>query len=375
MVTMDRWARAGRWFMSAWALFVMPSVVSLLTTGLGDVQLGVTFAFAGWAVIWVWFWARALGRGRRGAVVGMVANTVIMSLFALVTPEPIGVGGVLVFCFIVAGVGFPLRRAVWVIGGLLLLQVALSAVRFEGPATAIGSMLNSLLIAGIGVGARLLWQAYTQLLAAREQLAHVAVAEERLRFARDLHDLLGQNLAVLVLKSELVAKQVPPDTDDQTRQELRDLARVARKSLNDVREAAAGYRRPSLSMEIANARGALRAGGIGLLVEDTLGRVAPEQDGVLAWCVREGVTNVVKHSRANQCVLRLSREDGNARLEVIDDGHGTAKLEGGLGLIGLRERVELAGGRLEVGSAPQGGVRLEVVLPAGMPAPSELPVA
>jgi two-component system sensor histidine kinase DesK len=201
------------------------------------------------------------------------------------------------------------------------------------------------------------------------------VSEERLRFARDLHDLLGQSLAVLVLKSELVTKQLPSDTEESTQQELRDIARVARKSLNDVREAAAGYRRPSLTMEVGNARNALRAAGIGLVVEDTLGRVAAEQDSVLAWCLREGVTNVLKHSGAQQCVLKLSRTDGNASLELADDGRGAGSLDGGgVGLVGLRERVELAGGEFDVRSEPEAGVRIRVSLPAGLAAPSELPV-
>jgi two-component system, NarL family, sensor histidine kinase DesK len=178
-----------------------------------------------------------------------------------------------------------------------------------------------------------------------------------------------------VLKSELVNKQLPPDAGEATHQELRDIARVARKSLNDVREAAAGYRRPSLAMEVGNARNALRAAGIGLLVEDTLGRVAAEQDSVLAWCLREGVTNVLKHSGAKKCVLRLSRADGSATFELADDGRGAATLDGGgVGLIGLRERVELAGGRFEVGTEPEAGLRLRVTLPAGLAAPSELPV-
>jgi two-component system sensor histidine kinase DesK len=260
--------------------------------------------------------------------------------------------------------------------GLTLLQVVLAAIRLTDLASALNALINSVLVGGVGIGARLLWQSYRELVAAREEIARLAVSEERLRFSRDLHDLLGQSLAVLVLKSELVAKQVPSDTDESTRQELRDLARVARKSLNDVREAAAGYRRPSLSMEIGNARSALRAAGIGLRVEDTLGRVAAEQDSVLAWCVREGVTNVLKHSGAQKCVLKLSREDGNAKLELSDDGKGMSGHDGaGLGLVGLRERVELAGGRFDVKSELNGGgLRLRVELPAGLPAASELTV-
>ena len=97
---------------------------------------------------------------------------------------------------------------------------------------------------------------------------------------------------------------------------------------------------------------------------------------MLAWCLREGVTNVLKHSGAKKCVLRLSRVDGNATLELVDDGRGATSLDGGgVGLIGLKERVELAGGKFQVGTEPEAGVRLKVILPAGLAAPSELPVA
>jgi two-component system, NarL family, sensor histidine kinase DesK len=276
----------------------------------------------------------------------------------------------------VAGACFPLRRALWIMGGLSLLQFGLAVIRLTDVATILNNLINSVLVGGVGIGARMLWESYRELLAAREEIARLAVSEERLRFSRDLHDLLGQSLAVLVLKSELVAKQLPSDTDETTHQELRDIARVARKSLNDVREAAAGYRRPSLAMEVGNARNALRAAGIGLLVEDTLGRVAAEQDSVIAWCLREGVTNVLKHSGAKKCVLKLARTDGSATLELVDDGRGATTLDGGgAGLIGLRERVELAGGKFEVGSEPEAGVRIRVILPAGLAAPSELPVS
>ena len=373
MERVERWTRLGRWFMVAWVLFALPTAGAILASGLKPPQEAAALGFAVWAGVWAWIWLRAAGRSHVAEGVGLVAITVILSVFTLIQPTP---GGTfLVFSFIVAGACFPLRRALWIMAGLTLLQVALAATRLTDLASALNALINSVLVGGVGIGARLLWQSYRELVAAREEIARLAVSEERLRFSRDLHDLLGQSLAVLVLKSELVAKQVPSDTEEATRQELRDLARVARKSLNDVREAAAGYRRPSLSMEIGNARSALRAAGIGLRVEDTLGRVAAEQDSVLAWCIREGVTNVLKHSGAQKCVLKLSREDGNAKLELSDDGRGMAGQDGaGLGLVGLRERVELAGGRFDVKSELNGGLRLRVELPAGLPAPSELPV-
>jgi two-component system sensor histidine kinase DesK len=219
----------------------------------------------------------------------------------------------------------------------------------------------------------LLWQSYKQLLEAREQLAHAAVSEERLRFARDLHDLLGQNLSVLVLKSELVAKQLPAGTDEGVRQEMRDIAQVARTSLNDVREAVTGYRRPTLAAEISNARAALRAAGIGFLVEDGVGALPAEQETVLAWCLREAVTNVVRHSGAAKCEAHLSRVDGTIRLDVADDGKGAVSLDGGSGLAGMRERVATVGGAVEVGPKGSRGLQVQVAVPAALPATNGMP--
>ena len=374
MVDVEHWNQIGRWFMVAWVLFAVPTAVAVLASGFQPPQEAAAFGFAVWGALWAWIWLRAAGRNHNAEVVGLAAITVVLTMFTLVQPSP---GGTfLVFSFIVAGACFPLRRALWIMGGLALLQVVMAVLRLTDLATAVNNLINSVLVGGVGVGVRLLWQSYRELVAAREEIARLAVSEERLRFSRDLHDLLGQSLAVLVLKSELVTKQLPSDTDESTHQELRDIARVARKSLNDVREAASGYRRPTLAMEVGNARNALRAAGISLLVEDTLGRVAAEQDSVLAWCLREGVTNVLKHSGAKKCVLRLSRVDGNATLELVDDGQGAVSLDGGgVGLIGLKERVELAGGKFQVGTEPEAGVRLRVILPAGLAAPSELAVS
>lgn len=358
----QRLVMVGRVFMCLWVLFVLPTIVSIVHAGLSPVNLGAAFGFTSWAAIWVWFWLRACGRSRPADAVGLLANAVILSMFALIAPTPIGAGGVLVFAFIVAGVSFPPRQAAVLLLGLSVLQVALMAVRLQDPATAVSSLLNSLLVGGVGVGVRLLWQSYTQLLAAREQLAHLAVTEERLRFARDLHDVLGQSLSVLVLKSELVAKQLPEDSDESLRHEVRDIAQVARKSLNDVRETVAGYRRTTLETEISNARTALRAAGIGLLVENSNESLPADQDGVLAWCLREAVTNVVKHSGATRCEVRLARQNGSAVLDVRDDGRGATSLDGGSGLAGMRERVELVGGKLDV-AVGAGGLRLQVTVP------------
>ena len=361
VMSLSRWILIARFFMSAWVLFVVPSVVQILQSGVGPAQIGLAAALGGWMVVWVWFWLRAIDVPRLRAL-GFVAITVILALLALFTPGPVGVGGVMVFAFIVAGIAFPWRRAVWIQAGLAVLQVMLQTVRLEDPAIQVSGLLNSVLVGGVGVGVRLLWLSYNELLAARDEIARMAVNEERLRFARDIHDTLGQSLAMIVLKGELVARNLPAGTDASIKQEVYDVVGVARKSLNDVREAVTGYRTPTLPGEISSARAALRSAGIAFVVTDQLGTVPPEKDAVLAWCLREAVTNVVKHSGAARCDLRLSRENGQVLMSVTDDGRGSSTLNGGSGIAGMRERVELAGGTVNIHS--NGGLQVLVTVPA-----------
>jgi two-component system, NarL family, sensor histidine kinase DesK len=361
MDNLERWERIGRWFMAAGALFFVPVTASVLLTGLQPPQLAVGFGFLVWAFTWVLLWTRVIGRDHRGEIVGLAAITVISILFSLLEPDPHAT--VLVFASILAGVIFPTRRALLALLGLAVLQALLNGVRLVDPLSSANILINNVFVGLVGVGARFFWEAYRELVRARQQLAQLAVTEERLRFARDLHDLLGQSLSVLVLKSELVTKQLPANADDGLRGEVRDIAQVARRSLNDVREAVAGYRQPTLQAELSSARSALRAAGIGLLVEGDVDPLPPEQDGVLAWCLREAVTNVLRHSGAKRCEVHISGDGGTASLEVADDGHGATSLNGGSGLVGMRERIELVGGTMEVGAENGGGLHIQVSLP------------
>lgn len=360
-MSLERRTLIGRIFMSAWILFVVPSVVQVVQSGRTAVQVGATVAIVGWALVWVWFWVRALGHGRRSHVVGFIAITAVVTVLSTVAPPPYDVGGVLVFAFIVAGVAFPIRTAGWLLAGLAVLQIALGILRQESPTIQLSGLLNSVLVGALGAGIRLMWLSYNELLAAREEIARLAVSEERLRFARDMHDVVGQGLAMIVLKSELASRQLPADADDSVRQELQEIVGVARKSLNDVREAVSGYRQTTLPGEISSARAALRTAGIAFAVSDDMGTVPPETDAVLAWCLREAVTNVVKHSGAARCDLRLARDNGQVTMSVNDDGRGAMDFRGGSGMAGMRERVALAGGTFEVQN--NGGVRLLVKVP------------
>ncbi len=358
-----RWELFGRVFMCLWVLFALPTEVQLVRAGDPGAYAGAA-AFFVWAVVWVWFWLRILGRDQRGELIGLASSTIILAFAALVAPSPVGAGGILVFAFIMAGACLPWPTSVWVLLGLTMLQAVVQLIRFEDPGTQVSSLLNSILVGGVGIGARLLWTAYSELTEAREEIARLAVSEERLRFARDVHDLLGQSLATIVLKTELIGRQLPADADDSLRHEVDDVVRVSRNSLHDLREAVAGYRRLTLASEVTSARAALRAAGINFAVDDRAGTLPEAQDSVLAWCLREAVTNVVKHSGARRCDVSLARDNGLVRLAVVDDGRGASSLDGGSGLAGMKERVALAGGTVEVANGAGNGMKVRVAIPA-----------
>jgi two-component system sensor histidine kinase DesK len=208
--------------------------------------------------------------------------------------------------------------------------------------------------------------AVAELRSAREELARMAVNEERLRFARDLHDLLGHSLSLITLKSELAGRLLP-DEPEKAEAEVSDIEEVARQALGEVREAVGGYRSPTLDKELTGAREMLGAADISCRIENEAGLLPKEIDGVLAWAVREGTTNVIRHSQAQNCLIVLAREADKVHAEITDDGRGETK-EGisGSGLSGLAERVAGFGdGEFEAGPQPGGGFRLRVDLPLG----------
>jgi two-component system, NarL family, sensor histidine kinase DesK len=212
-----------------------------------------------------------------------------------------------------------------------------------------------------------------ELAQARETVAKLAANEERLRLARDMHDLTGQSLSMITLKSELAAKRLtrlPASAErDAILTELGDVSRVSRQTLHDIREAVSGYRRPTLAIEVITARSALDAAGVQLDDDPELtlrsGTFDPDAEAALAWCLREAVTNVIRHSRARHCRIRITQRGGEIALEVADDGRGFSGAVSGSGLRGMSERLSAADGHLSVGRPETGrGFRLTATVAA-----------
>ncbi|HZR48134.1 MAG TPA: sensor histidine kinase, partial [Streptosporangiaceae bacterium] len=233
----------------------------------------------------------------------------------------------------------------------------------------LAALLPVLLIGLTMMGFRLQMVLVRELAQARETVAKLATNEERLRLARDMHDLTGQSLSMITLKSELAGKRLSrlPDSPEiePIKHELNDIAQVSRQTLHDIREAVSGYRRPTLAIELITARTALDAAGIHLDDDPQLitrsGTFDTEAEAALAWCLREAVTNVVRHSGARKCSIRLVEHNDTLELQVSDDGKGFAQAAGtastastagtastGSGLRNMSERLSAVGGSLSL---------------------------
>jgi two-component system sensor histidine kinase DesK len=225
-------------------------------------------------------------------------------------------------------------------------------------------------VALISLGLRQVANANFALAEARAEVAQLGAEAERARIARDLHDLLGHSLTTITVKAGL-AHRIGQTQPERALEEIAAVEDIARRSLQDVRAAVAGYREVTLAGELAGGRELLRAAGIVAELPSAVDAVDPIHQELLGWVVREGLTNVVRHARAKKCTVRLSRRS----IEIIDDGTGSLTVpagtspapirasERGNGLAGLRERVAASGATLEAGACSPSGWRLRVCLP------------
>jgi two-component system, NarL family, sensor histidine kinase DesK len=356
-----RWIKLGRLFMVAWLSFFIYPVAALLTARFDrDTQvIGLALLLA-LALIWGWFWLRVIaGPDKAFAAPAVIAATVLLVVFTLRTPPQYG--SLFLYAVIMAGAAFNWRIGLPIVLILSVLAGAVDFARGESVTNTTGQFLNEVLIGVSAVAGRLLLEANQQLSLAREQIGRLAVGEERLRFARDLHDLLGHSLSVIALKSELAGRLIKT-TPGLAVDQVNDIEKVARDALREVREVVAGYRQPTLAAELAGAREALTAAGIEFRVDQEHAALPPAVEAVLAWAVREGVTNVMRHSQASRCAIRIRKQDGHATVDVVDDGRGGTP-EAGSGLQGLEERVLERGGTLSAQALPHEGFRLSVRLP------------
>ena len=293
---------------------------------------------------------------------GQALVRIVLALVGLgVVLSPYNMGASAFFIYGAAFLGDAVRPAVavrWllVIVAVIALEAWLVPLDFR---TWIPALVFSLLIGGTNIHFGELRRKDQALLAARKDAEHLAAVAERERIARDLHDLLGHTLSVIVIKSELAAKLADIDPG-RAANEIRDVERISRNALAEVRHAIHGYRGERVEQELATGRVALEAGGVTLVEDVPALQVEPAIERALALALREALTNVLRHARATRCDVRAERTAGSLRLIVQDDGVGGGDREGA-GLSGMRARLaEIGGTVLRDGTQ---GTRLELSVP------------
>ena len=275
---------------------------------------------------------------------------------------PFNGGAITFFVYAAAFVGRaarPPRAYVWLAGIVLLVVVEWLAFDLSNFVLLFGGAITAL-IGAVTIHAEELDRQEAELKLSQAEVRRLAAVAERERIGRDLHDLLAHTLSLITIKAELAAK-LASRGDSRAEQEIREVERISRGALREIREAVSGLRRADLGAELANARLACEAGNVRLTIDTRPFDLSPDRQATLALCLREAITNVVRHAAAGQCRVVLVREDGWMRLMVEDDGRGGAIREGA-GLAGMRERVEEAGGAMTIETAR--GVTLTVCIPA-----------
>jgi two-component system sensor histidine kinase DesK len=336
-------ARRGPLFAAIWLFFLIEPLRvgwSHRDSIEGVLGIGATLAFG---AVYMLSWLM-LRRGRAQLVVRPPAQVsiawfgmlVALGLAMVLTLGEIGTTAA-VYVAVAAVMFFPFRVAL----ALVLLDAALVVVLGEtvsgwdsGVGLAFAVCASSVAIFGI----QQMMLRNIALVAAHEENAELAVENERTRFARDLHDILGHSLTVITVKAELAQRLLDVDPG-RARAELADLERLSRDALSDVRRAVEGYRDLTLPGELTRARTALAAAGIDAHLPHAIDEVPSELRDLFAWTVREGVTNVLRHSRASSCTIDIDAR----HVEVRDDGRGTGDSQPGSGITGLTERAEAVG--------------------------------
>jgi two-component system, NarL family, sensor histidine kinase DesK len=353
----------GRLLCSGTALAFLAFPVSDLLSGRvsGGSELVAAAGLAAFAALYVrLFWILPSVTGERRTE----GSALLAMLAALAVGLSIVFGdsflGLLVYLAVALALTVPTRFA---LAGIAVVAAAAVAITGEFDVAVDVVTLGVILVA-----VRRLMELVREIEAARAQVAELAAREERLRLSRDMHDLLGHNLSLIALKSQLARKLMGRDPGAAER-EVRDIETVSRSSLEEARAAVRGLRRANLDAELDGAREALQAAGFEVTVSGT-DPLPAGLEALLSFAAREGTTNVLRHSRsASRCEITVRRVGELAELEVRDDGSGGGAAAGqGTGLRGLAERMAEAGGTLEAGAAPDGGFRLIARVPVATPA-------
>jgi len=349
------------WTPWAWTVYIIPFLTTpLYISRYANVQGWLYFGTVTLAFLAMYFrsyWVRG-----RELWLLTIATTALGVAF---WPVTLAAGAFFIYAAAMFAHSQPPRRAFIVIAGISAVIVGEAVLIYRAWYHTIWPLGFTILVGALNVHFAQVSRANARLRLAQDEIEHLAKVAERERIARDLHDVLGHTLSLVILKSELATKLADRDPE-RAREEIRDVERIAREALAEVRAAVTGYRAGGLQSEIQHARSTLATAGVAFECEvHAKTSIPPSHEAVLCMALREAVTNIVRHSGARKARLSMRVSDTSCAVTITDDGRG-GSAPFGSGLTGMRERVEALGGSL--GRDGGHGTTLTVTLPLAVPA-------
>jgi two-component system sensor histidine kinase DesK len=325
------------WTKYVWLIYAVPFVVYPFLSHASAIRIALTLAAT--AVFLALYLAGYRARGNN--VLPIIAALTFLGVIFL--PSNLGAGAFFIYAASFAGTAGGMQRALGIVAAVLVILFIDVAVIGMSPMLWWWSAVFTIVVGAVNAHFAQVGRAHARLRMAQDEIEHLAKVAERERIARDLHDVLGHTLSLIILKSELASKLADRDPQ-RAREEIRDVERISREALSEVRQAVRGYR-AGLQREIDSAAEMLRAASIELSTKVEPVPLAPAQEAILALALREAVTNVVRHAAASCCTIELLRADDEILMIVTDNGRGGAQADGA-GISGMRERITTLGGRV-----------------------------
>lgn len=343
------------WTPWAWLIYLVPFTLTPLMSARQANAAGWAFYIAATLVFLALYCRSYWVRGRELIIVASATVAMGVALW----PVSHGAGAFFIYGAAMLGTLQSSKLAMRGIGVVALIAIGEALLLRRDPVTSSWPVIFVFIVGGINVHFSQVGRANARLRLARDEVEHLAKTAERERIARDLHDLLGHTLSVVILKSELASKLAERDPA-RARDEIRDVERISRDALAQVRAAVTGYRTGGFAGELQLAQSALATAGVRL--ESSIPELSlhPALEAVLSLAFREAVTNVVRHAGATVCRVAMQPNDDAWVMTVSDDGRGGSEPFGS-GLTGMRERVEALGGTMTRDG--RGGTTLEVRVP------------
>jgi len=360
-MTLGRELLLGRFVMIAFIAILLVRELSSLSVLTTSALATVLVCTAVLTVTWAFYWAFvAAGPGYWTA--GTAVALTVSSASILVHVNHIGVFP-FYYAIVVAGTAFKWYFSSPLVAITTGIMMAVWWPQGQTNANALQVFAIGMLLGGAAITVRRFIGTQVELEITRDGLKRFAALEARMQLARDLHDRLGQELTTSVMQAELLSMDLDAGAIEDARKRSAMVLSSSRETLRLMRELVSEVREPDLRSEVSVAEQVLTASGINCTIALEMETLPISADHALGWVVREGVTNVLRHSEASSCRITLSASSDSVVLRVVDDGRGIGNGDGGMGLVHMRERLAAVGGSISIADSPGGGYTLVAAVP------------